>query len=93
MKSILLLETAKIVTITDHLTVTSDYDDAIINIATDAKVISGSANLPVGMTFTIRNTGADGNNIITFSPESTAKVVGSLKRRQGTNANATSLVD
>ena len=50
------------------------------NIATDAKVIT----LPkisaenIGMEFTFRNTGADGNNIITLSPASTDAIHGAV---------------
>lgn len=50
------------------------------NIATDALVISlpkiNSGNL--GMTFLFRNTGADGNNIITLSPDSADSFNGSI---------------
>ena len=50
------------------------------NIATDALVISlpkiNSGNL--GMTFLFRNSGADGNNIITLSPHSTDGFNGSI---------------
>tara|TARA_R110002012_G_scaffold98526_4_gene236161 strand:- start:1471 stop:1890 length:420 start_codon:yes stop_codon:yes gene_type:complete len=50
------------------------------NIATDALVMSlpkiGSGNL--GMTFLFRNTGADGNNIITLSPDSADSFNGSI---------------
>lgn len=50
------------------------------NIATDALVITlpliDSNNL--GMEFTFRNTGADGNNIITLSPNSADGVNGSI---------------
>ena len=50
------------------------------NIATDALVISlpqiHSGNL--GLTYLFRNTGADGNNIITLSPASTDSVNGSI---------------
>jgi len=50
------------------------------NIATDALVVSlpkiHSENL--GLTFLFRNTGADGNNIITLSPHSTDGFNGSI---------------
>ena len=50
------------------------------NIATDALVISlpqiNSGNL--ALTYLLRNTGADGNNIITLSPASTDSVNGSI---------------
>jgi len=50
------------------------------NVATDALVIT----LPtidannIGMEFTFRNTGADGNNIITLSPASTDAIHGAV---------------
>jgi len=50
------------------------------NVATDALVIT----LPtidannIGMEFTFRNTGADGNNIITLSPASTDAIHGTV---------------
>lgn len=50
------------------------------NIATDAIVMTlpliSSDN--IGMTFTFRNTGADGNNLITLSPASADSVNGSI---------------
>jgi len=50
------------------------------NVATDALVISlpqiHSGN--IGLTFLFRNTGADGNNIITLSPHSSDGINGSI---------------
>ena len=77
------------VLVTDNYTISAINSGAEIKIATDGKVISGSVNFPIGAEFTIRNVGANGNNIITFSPESTAAVFGAVKRRKGTNADAT----
>ena len=50
------------------------------NIATDALVITLPAITAnnIGMEFLFRNTGADGNNIITLSPASTDSVNGSI---------------
>lgn len=50
------------------------------NIATDALVITLPAitSENIGMEFTFRNTGADGNNIITLSPASTDAIHGTV---------------
>lgn len=50
------------------------------NIATDAIVITLPAINAnnIGMEFTFRNTGADGNNIITLSPASSDSINGSI---------------
>jgi len=50
------------------------------NIATDAKVMTLPAitSENIGMEFTFRNTGADGNNIITLSPASTDAIHGTV---------------
>jgi len=50
------------------------------NIATDAKVMTLPAITAetIGMEFTFRNTGADGNNIITLSPAATDAVHGTI---------------
>ncbi len=50
------------------------------NIATDAIVMTLPAITAqnIGMEFTFRNTGADGNNIITLSPASTDAVHGTV---------------
>tara|TARA_R110002012_G_scaffold53696_1_gene137904 strand:- start:630 stop:1037 length:408 start_codon:yes stop_codon:yes gene_type:complete len=50
------------------------------NIATDAKVMTLPAITAqnIGMEFTFRNTGADGNNIITISPAATDAIHGAV---------------
>ena len=50
------------------------------NIATDAKIMSLPAITAqnIGMEFTFRNTGADGNNIITLSPAATDAIHGAV---------------
>ena len=50
------------------------------NIATDAKVLTLPAITAenIGAEFTFRNTGADGNNIITISPAATDAIHGTI---------------
>lgn len=50
------------------------------NIATDAKIMSLPAITAetIGMEFTFRNTGADGNNIITLSPAASDAIHGAV---------------
>jgi len=67
-------------TITASTTLTEADAGKSFNIATDALVIT----LPlieadsIGMEFTFRNTGADGNNIITLSPASADGINGTI---------------
>lgn len=67
-------------TITASTTLTEADAGKSFNIATDALVIT----LPlieadsIGMEFTFRNTGADGNNIITLSPASADSINGTI---------------
>ena len=67
-------------TLTTSSAVSANQAGAEFNIATDALVITlpliDSNNL--GMEFTFRNTGADGNNIITLSPNALDGVNGSI---------------
>lgn len=69
--------------LTDDATLNASHVGGLVGIATDAKTIT----LPLittallGMEFTILNTGADGNNIITLSPNA-------LDGFNGTIANA-----
>ena len=64
------------------------------NVATDALVISlpqiHSEN--IGLTYLFRNTGADGNNIITLSPHSTDGFHGSIANA-GADSVASGVVD
>ena len=67
-------------TITTSGSVDANQAGGEFNVATDALVIT----LPtidannIGMEFTFRNTGADGNNIITLSPASTDAIHGTV---------------
>ncbi len=71
---------SKQTTLTETQDVKANQAGGEFNIATDAKVIT----LPkidannIGMEFTFRNTGADGNNIITLSPASTDAIHGAV---------------
>lgn len=68
----------------ETLTVTQDISindaGADFNIATDAKVMTLPAITAenIGAEFTFRNTGADGNNIITISPAATDAIHGTI---------------
>tara|TARA_R110000868_G_scaffold123779_1_gene327597 strand:- start:671 stop:1078 length:408 start_codon:yes stop_codon:yes gene_type:complete len=68
----------------ETLTVTQDISindaGADFNIATDAKVMTLPAITAenIGAEFTFRNTGADGNNIITLSPAATDAIHGTI---------------
>jgi hypothetical protein len=67
-------------TITTSGSVDANQAGGEFNVATDALVIT----LPtidannIGMEFTFRNTGADGNNIITLSPAATDAIHGTV---------------
>lgn len=67
-------------TISESLSIAAGDAGVDQNVATDALVISlpqiHSGNL--GLTFLFRNTGADGNNIITLSPHSTDSINGTI---------------
>tara|TARA_R110000803_G_scaffold44743_1_gene94623 strand:- start:333 stop:740 length:408 start_codon:yes stop_codon:yes gene_type:complete len=68
----------------ETLTTTQDIKindaGAEFNIATDAKIMTLPAITAenIGAEFTFRNTGADGNNIITISPASTDAIHGTI---------------
>ena len=71
---------SKQTTLTDTQDVKANQAGGEFNIATDAKIIT----LPkidannIGMEFTFRNTGADGNNIVTLSPATTDAIHGTV---------------
>ena len=71
---------SKQTTLTTSQSVNANQAGGEFNIATDALVIT----LPeinannIGMEFTFRNTGADGNNIITLSPAAADGINGSI---------------
>jgi len=66
--------------LTDDTPISINDAGTEFNIATDAKVLS----LPqitaenIGAEFTFRNTGADGNNILTISPATTDAIHGTI---------------
>ena len=66
--------------LTDNTTLTQEDSGKTYQVATDAKVITlpviTSANL--GMEFTFVNTGADGNNTLTLSPNSVDGINGTI---------------
>ena len=71
---------SKQITVTDTQDVAANQAGGEFNIATDAKVITlpKIATENLGMEFTFRNTGADGNNIITISPNALDAVNGTV---------------
>lgn len=77
-------------TITSSVTLTEADAGIDYNIATDALTVT----LPlitadnIGMEFLFRNTGAEGNNIITLSPNAADGIYGTLSFGTGTNASA-----
>ena len=70
----------KQVTLTTTQTLTDADAGKEYNIATDSLVITLPAITAnnIGMEFLFRNTGADGNNIVTLSPASTDGINGSI---------------
>lgn len=67
-------------TVTDDYSLTASDSERDVNIATDAKTLTLpliTADL-IGTDFLIRNTGADGNNIVTISPASADGVSGTI---------------
>ena len=66
--------------LTDDATLTAYNSYGIVGIATDAKTISLPAitSNMLGVEFTIMNTGADGNNIVTISPAATDSINGTI---------------
>jgi|TARA_B110000240_G_scaffold195761_1_gene246125 hypothetical protein len=71
---------SKQITVSDTQDVSANQAGGEFNVAIDAKIIT----LPkietnnIGMEFTFRNTGADGNNIITLSPNAADAVNGTV---------------
>lgn len=71
---------SKQITVSDSLGAGANQAGGEFNVSVDAKVIT----LPkiettnIGMEFTFRNTGADGNNIITISPNAADAVNGTV---------------
>ena len=79
----------KAVTITASVTLADTDNYQEVNVGTDALVVNlpkiTTANL--GMTFTIRNIGADGNNIITISPDAVDGINGGFPFVTGSTAS------
>ena len=63
--------------ITASTTLTAGDSGKVFTVATDALVITLPA-VAAGLKFTFVNTGADANNIITISPESTDAIWGTI---------------
>ena len=77
--------------LTASITLTEADSGSVFAMATDAKIFTlpliTSDNL--GMVFTIINTGADGNNIITIAPNALDGFHGGVVTSTGLNADAT----
>lgn len=67
----------KFTILTDNATLTEDQSGEVIGIGTDAKVISLPAT-KAGLKYTIINTGAAGNNIVTISPVAADGISGTI---------------
>jgi len=84
-----LRERAKTLTVTTSTTLLENDSFQEINVATDALVITlpkiSADNL--GLTYTIRNTGADANNIITLSPNALDAFIGGFPFVTGSTAS------
>lgn len=63
--------------LTDNTTLTEDNSGGVFLIATDAKVIS-LPDTKAGLKYTIINSGAAGNNIVTISPKATDGISGTI---------------
>ena len=77
--------------LTTSTTITKAYANTEILIGTDALVMTldAASSFEEGDTLTFRNIGADGNNIITISPDSSNGIAGSFPASAGGNADAT----
>ena len=63
--------------LTDNKTLTADDSNGVFGIGTDAKIITLPAT-QAGLKFTFVNTGANGNNIVSVSPQSTDGISGTI---------------
>lgn len=63
--------------LTDNYTLTAEDSGGVFGIGTDAKVISLPAT-KAGLKYTIINTGAAGNNIVTISPVAADGISGTI---------------
>ena len=66
------------VVLTANKTLLASDSGTVFHIATDGKTVTlpAIADVPIGTTFTFKNTGVDGNNIITISPNSNDYIAG-----------------
>ena len=84
-----LRERAKVITPTASTTLSEADSFQEVNVGTDALVLTlpkiTASNL--GLTFTFRNVGADGNNIITLSPNATDGINGGFPFVTGSTAS------
>jgi len=84
-----LRERAKVITPTASTTLSEADSFQEVNVGTDALVLTlpkiTTSNL--GLTFTFRNIGADGNNIITLSPNATDGINGGFPFVTGSTAS------
>lgn len=69
--------TPKVTILTNNYTLTEDDSGGVFGIGTDAKVISLPAT-KAGLKYTIINTGAAGNNIVTISPVAADGISGTI---------------
>ena len=81
-------ERGRWVTLTDDYTITEGDSGTTFGIATDDKTITLPATAE-GLEYTIINTGAAGNNIITIAPNAADAIMGSISNSEGANADAT----
>lgn len=68
---------SEVVTVTDNLTLTASDSGKTFLVGTDAKVITLPAT-EAGVKYTIINSGAAGNNIITISPQAADGISGTI---------------
>ena len=74
--------------VTDDRVITAVDNGKTFLIATDAKTFTLPAT-ELGLEFIFVNSGADGNNILTISPNASDGIFGSLPASAGSNADAT----
>lgn len=67
----------KVTILEDSATLTEDQSGGIFGIGTDAKVIT-LPSTKAGLKYTIINTGAAGNNIVTISPQAADGISGTI---------------
>lgn len=80
-----------VTTVTDNTTIGPEYNGGEIWIATDAKVLTLSSDCPVGMKLIVRNTGANGNNIVSILPTAGIGIGGRNEVINGTSSVLTAV--